>query len=138
MSISNLSEERKQQAIDKVNEICEGKIKALSIEGTNYSQGHPYTIGPKHIGKYTVLGAEQIRQLEKDRIASCAHPGCTAAYDDHIHERGMFLQLQCNLEYEEAKELLQQVGAQVLEPYGIVGVCFVETPEMYRIAKPLE
>lgn len=138
MVTPKLSEERKQEAIDKVNEICEGKMKALSIQGMNYSQGHPYTIGPKHIGKYTFIGDEQIRQLEKDGIAFCVHPGCRAAYDDHTHEWGMFLQLQCNLENEEAKELLQSVAAQVLEPYQIAGICFVDTPEKFRITKPKE
>ena len=137
MKTPELSEERKQEAIDKVNEICKDKIKALSIEGANYSQGHPYTIGPNHI-QNNVLTEYEIRRLEAlttTKRAHCYHPGCTASYDEHTHEWGMFLQLLCNLTNDEANVLLKEVAAKVLEPYHIMGICFVESPEKFRITK---
>jgi hypothetical protein len=132
-----LSDERKQEAIDKVNEICKDKIKALSVEGVNHSQGHLYTIGPNHI-QNNVLTADEIRRLEAlttNKKAHCYHRGCTASYDEHTHEWGMFLQLLCNMTNDEGNELLKKVVAEVLEPYQIMGITFVESPEHFRFTK---
>ena len=129
-----LSEERKKQIYQEFNELCQGKIKALSIEAVNHTQGHPYTIGPRHIQKNFILDDNEVRRLEKTGV-HCYKPGCTASYDDHGYEYGLFIQLQCNLTNDEANDLLQPTPKQILEPNEIAGICFVDTPEKFRITK---
>lgn len=129
-----LSEEKKAEIIEKFNELCQGKIKALSIQSVNNTQGHPYTIGPKHIQKYISLDEKEIRRLESTGVY-CAHPNCRASYDDHGYEYGIFVQLQCNLTNKEAAGLLYPVRIQLLEPNEIAGLAFVEHDERFRITK---
>lgn len=133
MNPKPLSEEKKQEIIEKFNELCQGKITALSILTVNYTQGHPYTIGPRHI-QNSILNDDEIRRLEKTGV-HCVHPGCTASYDDHGYEHGIFIQLQCNLTNKEAADLLYPVRIQLLEPNEIAGLALVEHPEKFRILK---
>lgn len=43
-----------------------------------------------------------------------------------------------NIKNKETSDLLYQVRLQELEPEKLTGLGFVETPEKYRIAKPLK
>jgi hypothetical protein len=124
-----------------VNQICEGKFIFKGIRDVNYSQGHPFTIGSKHVvhasNKFGgMLGEEAIHNLEKNSGPSCAHPGCNAYYDDHKTDKGLFLQLLRNLENKEAADTLYQLRLRVLEPEKMAGIAFVDTDEKYRIAPP--
>jgi hypothetical protein len=135
-----MTEEEIQQKIDT---ICEGKFKFEGVNRINHSQGHPYTIGPKHVlhaSKYFggKLGTEAILGLERQKGPSCACGGCNARYEDHKSNKVLFLTLLKTLEHEEASQVLKQVSLEILEPEKIEGIAFVETPERYRISPPKE
>lgn len=120
----------KQAIIEQVTPMLQGKFSIMSITEVNFKP-HPYMIGPRHI-QNNILHPEEIRRLEKTGV-NCYHPKCTASYDEHTHDTGMFLKLTCNLTEEEAKPILTPV-LELIESLGICGICFVDTPEKYRIS----
>lgn len=128
--------------IEKVNALLGDAAVALSVKDANHSQGHPYCIGARHVVHASehfsgMLGDDAIRSLEKEQGGCCMTKGCTATYDEHKSDKILFIQLKRNLENAEAAQTFFSIKPLMAEEK-IDGICFVDTPEKYRIAPPIK
>lgn len=113
----------------------DGPFIVKSITGVNH-RPHPYVIGPRHIGWASdhwngMLGKAAIKDFEAHG-GHCAHPNCTLPLDQHTYDTVLFLSLKKDVLKEDARDILAPVGEQ-MQKDKIDGLCFVETPEKYRI-----
>lgn len=124
----------KEEIISTITPMLGDGFIVKSIISVNHKP-HPYMIGPKHIQNNSLDG-DEIRRLEKTGV-HCYQPGCTTSYDQHTYETGLFLSLTRNIPNGEAATTLKPV-LEFIEAQGLCGICFVDTPEHYRIEKPEE
>lgn len=112
-------------------EKLEGLFVVKSITNVNHKP-HPYVIGVQHItfASNNYVGRLGESALTDSRCPKCAHPHCILPYKEHTSDRVLMLSLVRNLTNEEAQKALQSLP---LKENKIDGVCFVETPEKFRI-----
>ena len=112
-------------------EKLEGFFVVRSITNVNHKP-HRYVIGARHVGfasnNYGGMLSESA--LTDSRCPKCAHPYCILPYKEHTSDRVLMLSLVRNLTNEEAQKALQSLPLKENE---IDGVCFVETPEKFRM-----
>lgn len=119
---------------ERIQEKLDGNFTVKSIENVNHKP-YPFTLGPKHIS----FCADNYGRMLGDacitdkRFPTCSHPSCNLKYEDHTSDKVLFLQLLKNLEQLEAQKLLQSLEP-LLKEDSIDGICFVETPEKFRIS----
>ncbi|RUP42180.1 MAG: hypothetical protein EKK63_02465 [Acinetobacter sp.] len=119
---------------ERIQEKLDGNFTVKSIENVNHKP-HPFMLGPKHISFCADNYGGRLGEacIADRRFPTCSHPGCTLEYKDHTSDKVLFLQLQKNLEQSEAQKLLQSLEP-LLKEDSIDGICFVETPEKFRIS----
>lgn len=102
-----------------------------SITNVNHKP-HPFMVGSKHVvhahdHHSGMLGEATLKAIP------CAHRGCTSSYDQHTHDKVLFLQLTRDVKNNEAslelKKLLDIMAANKID-----GIAFVEADEKYRIS----
>ena len=127
-----------KEIIEKSQALLDDFFVVKSVMNVNHSLGHSYTIGPQHISWAAdrhsgMLSKYAVETMEKAKGPSCAARGCHHYYHEHKSDRVMFLQLKKNCTNQDVSVLLKSLSEDVLVPEKIDGICFVETPEKYRI-----
>ena len=89
-------------------------------------------LGPEHIAFCADNYGGRLGDacLADRRFPICAQLGCFLRYEEHKSNRVLFLSLVRNLSNEKVKKILKDLP---LTENKIDGICFVETPEKYRI-----
>lgn len=111
----------------------------LDLQEINHKP-HRFTLGPEHIQKWHIDTTKPCAGYVNDEGAyrNSSKPGyhkCGLPMDQHTHEEVIFLQLTRNANNEEAHSEMLKLKP-LMEEMKIEGLCFVDTPEEYRIGEP--
>jgi len=112
-------------------EKLEGLFVVKSITNVNHKP-HQFMLGTNHVGFCAANYGGMLGDacIEDKGFPTCSMPGCSLRYSDHTSDRVLILSLVRNLTNEEAQKALQSLP---LKENKIDGVCFVETPEKFRV-----
>lgn len=129
------NEEKEAGIISALAAVNNDIFKVKGVNDVNYSLGHPYTIGPRHV-KFASdnyggsLGEAAIEAGEAQGIR-CAHPKCGESLKEHTSDKICFLQLVRNAAKDDAGQVLKGI-TEILGPKYIDGFAFVETAENFN------
>jgi hypothetical protein len=131
-----------QEKVEKCAEALKEKgiFVILDLQGINHKP-HRFTIGPEHIQKWHIDTTKGCAGYVNDQgdYSNKSKPGyhkCGLPMDQHTHEDVLFLQLTRHVSNEDAHGELLKLKP-IMEELKIEGICFVDTPEQYRIGEPV-
>ena len=116
-----------------------GLFVILDLQEINHKP-HRFTIGPQHIQRYHLDMTKPCAGYVDDQgnYSNRSKPGyhkCGLPFEQHTHEEIIFLQLTRNVTDEEAHGEMLKLKP-IMEELKIEGICFVDTPEQYRMGEP--
>lgn len=129
-----------QQLQEELQRLLGSSFIVKDIRHVNHKP-HPFTIGAPIVAWTAdnhggMLTEAAIESFEKQRGSVCAVPGCTFLYKEHTNgDKVLFLQLTENLDNKTAANTIFKIKELMLQEK-VDGICFVETPEQYRILPP--
>lgn len=115
-----------------------GLFEVLAVMDGNYKvdgiNGHPFTIGPKHVEHAAdkcggILGEHTLNAIH------CAHPRCARPFHAHTSEKILLVNLCRNLENKEAGNALFAIKEE-MERDGLTGVGFACGFKKFKISPP--
>jgi len=101
----------------------------VNIRDVNH-RPHVFMVGPKHVAYAEDHCGGRLDSSVMEKIG-CAHPHCHRPLSEHECDT-MVLRLTRNCTNAEVWAVLGPMQAETVAD-GIKGVCFVETPEKFRV-----